>query len=66
MKFKAFFQKLKRSLTSAYHRMDDFSGGAVEILRVAFQRFAAERGPEASASMAYYTLFLDFPPCCWC
>jgi membrane protein len=61
MKFKAYFQKLKRSLTSFYHRMDDFSGGVVEILRVAFQRFAAERGSEASASMAYYTLFSIFP-----
>ena len=61
MKFKAFFQKLKRSLTSFYHRMDDFSGGVVEILRVAFQRFGAERGAEASASMAYYALFSIFP-----
>ena len=61
MENKPFFQKLKRSLTSFYHRMDDFSGGAVEILRVAFQRFAAERGPEASASIAYYTLFSIFP-----
>ena len=61
MKFKAFFQKLKRSLTSFYHRIDDFSGGAVEILRVAFQRFGAERGSEASASMAYYALFSIFP-----
>jgi membrane protein len=61
MKFKTFFKKLKRSLTSFYHRVDDFSGGAVEILRVALQRFAAERGSEASASMAYYTLFSIFP-----
>ncbi len=41
--------------------MDDFSGGSVEILRVAIQRFTAERGPEASAGMAYYTLFSIFP-----
>jgi membrane protein len=61
MKFKAFLQKLKRSLTSFYHRLDDFSGGVVEILRVAFQRFGAERGSEASASMAYYALFSIFP-----
>lgn len=61
MKIKAFFTKLKRSLTSFYHRLDDFSGGVLEILRTAFTRFGEERGPEASASMAYYALFSIFP-----
>lgn len=61
MKIKAFFQKHKRFFMSFYHRVDDFSGGFVEILRVAFQRFGEERGSETSASLAYYSLFSIFP-----
>lgn len=61
MNLKPYLQKVKRSLTSFYHRIDDISGGAVDILRVSFERFGQERGSEASASMAYYALFSIFP-----
>ncbi len=55
------FQKFKQSLKSIYFKMDDFTGGVPEILRIAFQRFAQERGSEAAASLAYYAFFSIFP-----
>ena len=55
------FSKLKHSLKAFYDKADDFSGGVLEIMRVAFMRFSEERGPEASASLAYYALFSIFP-----
>lgn len=61
MKLQDSLQKFKESLKTVYYRADDFSGGVLEILRVAFQRFTEERGSEASASLAYYALFSIFP-----
>lgn len=53
--------KVKQSLKSTYYKVDEFTGGVPEILRMAVQRFGVERGPEASASLAYYTFFSIFP-----
>ncbi|MBG0787733.1 MAG: YihY/virulence factor BrkB family protein [Anaerolineaceae bacterium] len=61
MKFKETLNKVKHTLHSVYLKVDDFTGGVPEILRVAVQRFGKERGPEASASLAYYTFFSIFP-----
>ena len=61
MKLKETLNKIKQSLQTAYRKVDDFTGGVPEILRVAVQRFGVERGPEASASLAYYTFFSIFP-----
>jgi len=61
MNLKKSYQKIKRSLKSFYKRVDSFSGGVLEILRSAFQRFAKARGSEAAASLAYYAFFSIFP-----
>lgn len=61
MKLKKTLNKVKQSLQSAYQKVDDFTGGVPEILRVAVKRFGEERGPEASASLAYYAFFSIFP-----
>ncbi len=54
-------QKIKRSMKSFYKRANDFSGGALEILRSAFHNFVKARGSEAAASLAYYAFFSIFP-----
>jgi len=54
-------QKIQESLKTFYQRIDDFSGGVLEIIRITFQRFAKERGSEAAASLAYYAFFSIFP-----
>jgi len=61
MKLKKTLNKIKQFLQSIYHKVDDFTGGVPEILRVAVKRFGDERGPEASASLAYYAFFSIFP-----
>jgi membrane protein len=61
MDFKKYSQKLKQSLKSFYLKVDDFTDGVPEIIRVAFQRFGQERGSEAAASLAYYAFFSIFP-----
>jgi membrane protein len=61
MKLKKTLNKVKQSLHSIYHKVDDFTGGVPEILRMAVKRFGDERGPEASASLAYYAFFSIFP-----
>ncbi|MBG0770168.1 MAG: YihY/virulence factor BrkB family protein [Anaerolineaceae bacterium] len=61
MNFKETLNKVKQSLNSTYQKVDEFTGGVPEILRMAVQRFGVERGPEASASLAYYTFFSIFP-----
>ncbi len=61
MDIKALYQKLKQSLISFYQQADDFTGGVLEIFRVAIQRFGQERGPEAAAALAYYAFFSIFP-----
>ncbi len=61
MKFKAFFEKTKQTLKSAFIRADDFTGGVLSILRQTFTRFSESRGSEAAASLAYYAFFSIFP-----
>ncbi len=60
MKLKETLNKIKKILQSVYLKINDFTGGVPEILRLAVKRFGEERGSEASASLAYYTFFLDF------
>jgi membrane protein len=61
MKLKMTYQKIFQSLKSFYKRVDDFSGGILEILRSAFYRFGEKHGSEAAASLAYYAFFSIFP-----
>jgi len=61
MKLKMTYQKIFQSLKSFYKRVDDFSGGILEILRSTFKGFANARGSEAAASLAYYAFFSIFP-----
>lgn len=55
------WQKIGRTLKKFYKNADKFSGGVLEIIRVAFQRFGQTRGSEAAASLAYYAFFSIFP-----
>lgn len=61
MKLRETLNKIKQSLQSAYFKVDEFTGGVLEILRIAFTRFGQERGSEAAASLAYYAFFSIFP-----
>lgn len=61
MKLRETLNKIKQSLQSAYLKVDEFTGGVPEILRIAFTRFGQERGSEAAASLAYYAFFSIFP-----
>jgi len=61
MNFKQRFEKISRSIVTTYQKVNKSSGGILEILPRAFSRFAEERGPEAAASLAYYTFFSIFP-----
>jgi membrane protein len=61
MKPKETLNKVKQSLQSIYFKVDEFTGGVPEILRIAVKRFGEERGPEAAASLAYYAFFSIFP-----
>ena len=54
-------QKIVKFLQNLYQRLDELSGGALEILRTALQRFTEERGSETAASLAYYAFFSIFP-----
>jgi membrane protein len=44
-----------------YRRLDIHSGGRLEVLRRAFDRFNEARASEAAAAMAFYTFFSLFP-----
>ncbi len=61
MKLRETLNKIKQSLQSAYFKVDEFTGGVLEILRIAITRFGQERGSEAAASLAYYAFFSIFP-----
>lgn len=61
MEIKPIFQKILERLKDLYQRADGLTGGALEIMRVAFERFDEERGPETAASLAYYAFFSIFP-----
>jgi len=53
--------KIKRSLKKFYKDADRFTGGVLEIIRRALQRYSQTRGSEAAASLAYYAFFSIFP-----
>jgi membrane protein len=59
--FKDNFQKTIVWIKSLYHRVDDFSGGALGVIRTTVERFAEERGSETAASLAYFAFFSIFP-----
>lgn len=61
MEIKPIYQKIQEWLKDLYQRADGLTGGALEIMRVAFARFDEERGPETAASLAYYAFFSIFP-----
>lgn len=48
-------------LKAIYNQVNGLSGGSLDILSRAIQRFNATRASEAAASMAYYTVFSLFP-----
>jgi membrane protein len=60
-RLKESWQKFGKSLKKTYKNVDKFSGGVLEIIRVAFLRFGQTRGSEAAASLAYYAFFSIFP-----
>jgi membrane protein len=44
-----------------YSRLDAWTGGLLAMIARAFQRFDRNRGPEAAATISYYTIFSIFP-----
>jgi membrane protein len=61
MNFKNNFQKAIDVLKRRYTQANNLTDGALEIIRVTFERFTEERGSEAAASLAYYAFFSIFP-----
>lgn len=61
MDWKSHKKRVTDFLKAVYKKINALSGGVLEILRVAVERFTKERGSEASASLAYYALFSIFP-----
>lgn len=61
MDTKSFFQAFIQKAKSLYRRVNQFTGGVLDILRWTVQRFGTQRGSEAAASLAYYTFFSIFP-----
>jgi membrane protein len=53
--------RISRRAQALYDWVDGRSGGLLSVFRQAIDRFAEIRGPEASASLAYYALFSLFP-----
>ena len=54
-------EKIQQQAKRYYRRINQMSGGVIEIIRVAMTRFGEERGSEAAASLAYYAFFSIFP-----
>jgi membrane protein len=48
-------------LETAYERANDASGGRLQVLRRAIERFGKARAAQAAAAMAYYVVFSLFP-----
>ena len=44
-----------------YNKLDDLSGRRLAVIARAIQRFDRNRGPEAAATISYYTIFSIFP-----
>jgi membrane protein len=54
-------EKIKRQAERLFNLLDKMLGGVPGILRDAIAHFTETRGPEAAASMAYYSIFSLFP-----
>lgn len=52
---------LKERLLPHYQTANRWSGGSIDVVRVAIKNFSLARGAEAAASLAYYALFSLFP-----
>jgi len=61
MDIKKIYQKIESELERLYQRADRLTGGVLEIIRIAVERFTEERGSETAASLAYYAFFSIFP-----
>ncbi len=61
MDLKHVIQIAQKKLTAFYQRANKLSGGTLEIIRIAVERFGEERGSEAAASLGYYAFFSIFP-----
>jgi len=61
MNNKDIFQITLGALKRLYTNTDNLTDGALEIIRITFERFTEERGSEAAASLAYYAFFSIFP-----
>jgi membrane protein len=61
MNFNKTISKIRQTLQATYERLNEMSGGVLEIIRSAIDRFSQERGSEAAASLAYYAFFSIFP-----
>jgi len=61
MNLKKTYQRIYQAIRTAYHWVNQFTGGLLGILRRTFERFGEERGSEAAASLAYYAFFSIFP-----
>ena len=48
-------------LKKAYYKGNKLTGGSLGIIRHTFNNFSMMRGPEAAASLSYYSLFSIFP-----
>lgn len=48
-------------LKKVYYKGNKLTGGALGIIRHTFNNFSLMRGPEAAASLSYYSLFSIFP-----
>jgi membrane protein len=53
--------KIPKNFQPAYRRLNQSSGGLLDVLVRAFERFDQNRGSEAAASISYYTIFSIFP-----
>jgi len=61
MDLKHRFDKFNRSLKTTYCRVNESSGGILEVIPRALSNFTEQRGAETAASLAYYTFFSIFP-----
>jgi len=48
-------------LKKVYYKANKLTGGSLGIIRHTFTNFSMMRGPEAAASLSYYSLFSIFP-----
>jgi membrane protein len=53
--------QVKTWFQSLYTQANEWSGGTLQILRSAFERFGETRATQAAASLAYYIFFSLFP-----